>query len=142
MENMKQGAFSWSELTTPDPKAAVAFYTKVFGWKPEVMHLGPMDYTVVKAGEVAIGGITTGQPEAPIAWTPYVTVDNIDETVKLAESLGAKVCFPPTDIPEVGRFAILRDPQGSGNRRHHLHKNVTRHADSFPGVHLPCRPYR
>jgi predicted enzyme related to lactoylglutathione lyase len=40
-------------------------------------------------------------------------VDNVDETVKLAQSLGAKVCVPPTDIPEVGRFSVFVDPQGA-----------------------------
>ena len=50
----------------------------------------------------------------PVTWTGYVTVDNIDETAKLTESLGGRVIIPPTDIPEVGRFAILADPQGAG----------------------------
>jgi predicted enzyme related to lactoylglutathione lyase len=49
---------------------------------------------------------------APVGWKSYVTVDNIDETVTLAESLGGKICMPPTDIPDVGRFAIIVDPQG------------------------------
>jgi len=46
-------------------------------------------------------------------WSAYVTVDNIDETAKLAEALGGKIIMPPTDIPEVGRFAIFCDPQGA-----------------------------
>jgi len=54
-----------------------------------------------------------GPAGAPVAWTSYVTVDNVDETAKLAESLGGKICVPPTDIPEVGRFAVLADPQGA-----------------------------
>jgi len=118
-EHMKHGAFSWNELTTSDPKAAVEFYTKLFGWKTEVMHMPcsaggqPMDYTIAKVGETGVGGIMAAPPGAPVAWTGYVTVDNIDETVKLAESLGGKVCVPPTDIPDIGRFAVLADPQGA-----------------------------
>jgi predicted enzyme related to lactoylglutathione lyase len=112
-ENMKQGAFSWSELITTDPKAAVEFYTKLFGWNSEVMHMECMDYTVVKAGDRSVGGIIAAPEGAPVGWKTYVTVDNIDETVKLAESLGGRVCMPPTDIPDVGRFAILVDPQGA-----------------------------
>jgi len=111
--NMTHGSFSWNELTTKDTKAALEFYTKLFGWNTEVMHMGPMDYTVVKVGDRAIGGVMASPPEAPTMWTGYVTVDNIDETVKLAESLGGTVCVPATDIPDVGRFAILRDPQGA-----------------------------
>ncbi|MGA3171705.1 MAG: VOC family protein [Chthoniobacteraceae bacterium] len=112
-EYLKHGAFSWNELTTSDPKAALEFYTKLFGWSTEVKHMGQMDYTIVKAGEEMVGGVMQAPTGAPIAWTAYVTVDNIDETVKLAEALGGKVCVPPMDVPDVGRFAILSDPQGA-----------------------------
>jgi predicted enzyme related to lactoylglutathione lyase len=111
-ENMKHGAFSWNELITTDPKAALEFYTKLFGWNSEVMHMECMDYTVIKAGDRPIGGLMTAPEGAPVGWKSYVTVDNIDETAKMAESLGGKICLPPTDIPEVGRFAIIVDPQG------------------------------
>ena len=109
----KAGEFSWNELSVPDPEAAVAFYTKLFGWNTEVMHMEKMDYTIVKAGEQMIGGIMKMVPGGPIAWTPYVTVEDIEETAKQAEALGAKICVPPTDIPHVGRFAIFCDPQGA-----------------------------
>jgi hypothetical protein len=112
-ENLKHGAFSWSELTTDDPDAALEFYKKLFNWNVEVMHIGPMDYNVVKVGDRAIGGVMKRPEGGPLAWTPYVTVDNIDETVKLAESMGGHICVPPTDIPEVGRFAVMTDPQGA-----------------------------
>jgi predicted enzyme related to lactoylglutathione lyase len=71
------------------------------------------EYNIAKAGDRMVGGVMAAPPGAPVAWTSYVTVDNVDETVKLAESLGAKVCVPTTDIPNVGRFAILADPQGA-----------------------------
>ena len=112
-ENKTHGAFSWNELTTSDTKAALGFYTKLFGWDTEVMHMGAMDYTIVKAGGEMVGGVMAAPPGAPTAWTAYVTVDNIDETARLAESLGGKICVPPTDIPEVGRFAVITDPQGA-----------------------------
>jgi predicted enzyme related to lactoylglutathione lyase len=112
-EMMNPGAFSWNELTTPDPKAAAEFYGKLFGWETEVLHLGHMDYSLVKIAGRGIGGIMERKPGGPNAWTPYVTVENIDGTVEQAQALGAKVCVPPTDIPNVGRFAILTDPQGA-----------------------------
>lgn len=113
-DHFKHGAFSWNELSTTDTAAALEFYTKLFGWNTEVMHMGTMDYTVVKVGNQSIGGVMKACKEgAPIAWTAYVTVDNIDETVSLAESLGAKICVPPTDIPGIGRFSIFADPQGA-----------------------------
>jgi hypothetical protein len=112
-ENLKHGAFSWNELTAKDTKGALEFYTKLFGWSTEVMHMPGMDYTIIKTNGRAIGGVLAAPPEAPIGWTPYVTVDDIDETVKLAQSMGAAVCVPPTDIPDVGRFAVMKDPQGA-----------------------------
>jgi predicted enzyme related to lactoylglutathione lyase len=118
-DHLKHGAFSWNELTTSDPKAAIEFYKKLFGWEIEVTHnvASPdgraMEYDIAKVGDNMVGGIMAAPPGAPVAWTSYVTVDNVDETVKLAESLGAKVCLPPRDIPNVGRFAILADPQGA-----------------------------
>jgi predicted enzyme related to lactoylglutathione lyase len=112
-ENMKHGAFSWNELTTTDTKAALEFYTQLFGWNTELMKMPGFDYTVLKVGDRPIGGVMAAQPGMPVAWASYVTVDNIDETAKLAESLGGKICVPPTDIPEVGRFAIFVDPQGA-----------------------------
>jgi uncharacterized protein len=115
MDTTTPGLFSWNELTTSDPKAAIEFYTKLFGWKTEVMHPGGMDYTVIKAGDRPIGGVMgLPRPGCPVTWTAYVTVDNIDETAKLAESLGGRVIVPPMDIPEVGRLAVLADPQGAG----------------------------
>lgn len=114
MDTTTHGAFSWNELTTSDPKAALEFYTKLFGWTTEVMNMG-MEYTVVKAGGQPIGGVMALPREGcPVTWTTYVTVDNIDETVKLAESLGGRIIVPPMDIPEVGRLAIFADPQGAG----------------------------
>ncbi len=110
------GAFSWCELMTTDVAAAKTFYTKLFGWDTEDMAMPGMTYTVVKAGGKGIGGIMTIPKEAkgmPPAWATYVTVDDVDKTAKAAEKLGAKVLMPPTDIPNVGRFCVIKDPQGA-----------------------------
>jgi predicted enzyme related to lactoylglutathione lyase len=115
-EPFKQhGAFSWCELMTEDAKAAKAFYTKLFGWNTEDMTMPGMTYTVIKAGGSEIGGIMT-IPQArnmPPAWGVYVTVTDVDATAKSAEQLGAKLLVPPTDIPDVGRFCVIQDPQGA-----------------------------
>jgi hypothetical protein len=116
-EQYKQhGAFSWCELMTTDVDAAKAFYTKLFGWDTEDMKMPGMTYTVVKAGGKGIGGIMPIPKEAagmPPAWGTYVTVDDVDSTAKTAEKIGAKVLMPPTDIPNVGRFCVIQDPQGA-----------------------------
>ncbi len=81
------------------------------------MNMENMTYTVVKAGsENGIGGIMGIPPEAsgaPPQWGAYVTVDNVDQTARAAESLGGKIMMAPRDIPRVGRFAVIQDPQGA-----------------------------
>ena len=114
-EQFKQhGAFSWCELMTTDLAAAKNFYTQLFGWDTEDMLMPGMTYTVVKAGGCGIGGMmllpASGmQP----AWGTYVTVDDADASASKAEQLGAKLCVPPLDIPGVGRFCVIVDPQGA-----------------------------
>lgn len=116
-EPFKQhGAFSWCELMTSDVEAAKAFYTKLFNWNTEDMSMPGMIYTVIKAGGSEIGGIMAIPKEAqgmPPAWGVYVTVDDVDEMAKNAGQLGAKLLVPPTDIPDVGRFCMIQDPQGA-----------------------------
>ena len=53
------------------------------------------------------------QHGAPPHWNLYVTVASVDESVKKAESLGAKVLAPPFDVMDVGRMAVLQDPTGA-----------------------------
>ncbi len=110
------GAFSWSELSTPDPQAAVAFYKQLFGWTIDAMPMGDGQYHVAKIGDSAIAGIMQTPPQAgamPPSWGCYVTVQDVDATVRSCESLGGRVCAPPMDIPGVGRMAVLQDPQGA-----------------------------
>ncbi len=113
----KQGAFSWHELMTDDVEGAKRFYTELLGWTLEEFPMGEGEsYWVVKAGEEQMGGIMKTPPGAesmPPYWGAYITVDNVDGTAKRAEQLGAKILVPPTDIPQVGRFATLQDPRGA-----------------------------
>ena len=118
MENhfKTHGAFSWTELMTTDPEAAKKFYGDLFGWELEKYDAEGIEYTVVKVAGEEMGGIMAIPPQAqgsPPHWGTYVTVDNVDETVKKAESLQAKIIVPPTEIPDVGRFALFQDPQGA-----------------------------
>ncbi len=116
-EPFKQhGAFSWCELMTTDPVAAKKFYTDLFGWDTEDMQMEGMNYTVVKAGGQEIGGIMNipqEQQGSPPHWGIYVTVDDVDDTAKKAQDLGAAILVPPMDIPDVGRFFLFQDPQGA-----------------------------
>jgi predicted enzyme related to lactoylglutathione lyase len=112
----QHGAFGWCELMTTDASAAKQFYGRLFGWSMEDKDMGQMTYTIVSAGGQQIGGIMKTPPQAcdmPPCWGTYVTVDDVDAVAKKAVELGGKVLMPPQDIPKVGRFAVLQDPQGA-----------------------------
>ena len=75
-----------------------------------------MEYTIVKSNGREIGGMMATPPQAE--GTPpnrgiYITGDDVDATADKAVDLGAKICMPPQDIPQVGRFCVLQDPQGA-----------------------------
>lgn len=111
----KQGAFSWAELATTDVDGAIKFYTALLGWTTELAPVEGMSYTLAKVGEERVAGIMSNQccdGEIKPQWGIYITVDDVDATARKAEELGGKVLMPPTDIPNVGRFAALMDPQG------------------------------
>ena len=109
-----RGRFVWHELMTTDPQAAAAFYSKVLPWKTQPS--GMPDYTLWVAGKAQTGGLMA-QPEsargAPPSWLIYIGTPDVDTTAAAAQRLGGKVLRPPADIPTVGRFAVLSDPQGA-----------------------------
>ena len=111
------GAFSWTELMTTDVSAAKGFYGQLLGWQFKDMDMGKMIYTVVGAGGRDVGGIMAMPPDAPKGmppcWGSYITVNDVDDVSKKVASLGGKVLMPPTDIPTVGRFCVIQDPQGA-----------------------------
>src|SRR5260221_9079604 len=113
------GAFSWPELSTTDQKGAVAFYRALFGWGLNDQPMGPGEtYSMFTMRDREVGAAYTMRPEekqggAPPHWNSYVTVKNVDETVKQAQALGAKVFAPPFDVMDAGRMAAgLQDPTG------------------------------
>ena len=112
----QHGAFSWCELITPDLAGAKAFYEQLFGWVLEDCPVEGMAYTMIKVGDREVGGMMTTPPEAegmPPAWGTYVTVDDVDRIAAEVVKLGGKVLVEPQDIPDVGRFCVILDPQGA-----------------------------
>ncbi len=113
---MKHGAFGWFELMTTDADAARKFYAELFGWDTVAYPMEGMEYTVLKVNDDETAGIMAIPPEAqgmPTMWSIYITVDDVDATARQVETLGGKIVRPPMDIPKVGRFAVLQDPQGA-----------------------------
>lgn len=112
------GAFGWDELWTTDTKAAADFYTALFGWTTK--ESGQIEeggnYTEWQLRGQSIGGMMKIRPEmgpVPPNWLPYFMVDDCNATADKAKSSGGKLLVPPTDIPDVGRFSVIQDPQGA-----------------------------
>lgn len=107
------GDWHWNELMTPDAHKALAFYQKVFGYTHDSMDMGAQGtYYLLKQGDKMRGGLMQSpMPDMPPLWMPYVAVADCDATAAKAQSLGAQLIVPPTDIPDVGRFAALMDAQ-------------------------------
>ena len=110
---VKYGQFVWNELVVADETSAKAFYGDLFGWKTESFGKG-MEYSLLKKGDDEIGGMMKcPQPGMPSRWIPYVTVEDVDATLAKGVTLGGQIVTPAFDVPEVGRIAVLLDPQGA-----------------------------
>ncbi len=112
------GAFVWHELMTTDIDAAQKFYAAVVGWTAQKGQTPGMDYREFRAGERMVAGLMAIPDEAkamgaPPMWSGYVSVDDVDAATDKVARLGGRVCRPPHDIPGVGRFSVVADPQGA-----------------------------
>jgi uncharacterized protein len=108
----KVGTFIWHENNSTDPSKAKSFYTELLGWDTEAWP-GEMEYTIIKVGDKGHGGLSAAQGGAPSHWMGNVFVEDVDEVARRTEAAGGKVLYGPQDIPEVGRFALISDPQGA-----------------------------
>jgi uncharacterized protein len=108
------GTFVWHEQVSSDPKQAQDFYTNLFGWDTELFKPGEVDYTMISSGGQNHGGFGKAQEGAPPPhWLGHVQVENVEETVDKAKSAGGSLAAGPFEMGEVGRFAIIKDPQGA-----------------------------
>jgi predicted enzyme related to lactoylglutathione lyase len=112
------GKFVWHELMTTDTAAAERFYRSVIGWDARDSGMPGMAYTMFAAGKTDVAGLMQ-IPEAARAmgagpsWTGYIAVDDVDATAAQVSQEKGTVFRAPDDIPGVGRFAIVADPQGA-----------------------------
>jgi predicted enzyme related to lactoylglutathione lyase len=117
VDGRAHGAPTWFETITDDVPRAVKFYGELFGWTAEEQSPVPgMKYTLLKLDGVPIAGAMGKTPHmpanVPAHWGTTFAVKNADETVRLAKELGAEICIPVQELPNVGRFALLKSPQG------------------------------
>jgi predicted enzyme related to lactoylglutathione lyase len=118
MADGNDGLFVWYDHLTRDPQAAIAFYGDVVGWKTRPFTEGGGDYVMWVGSQGPLGGVTKLPDElarqgVPPHWMANVQVGDVDATAALARKLGGTVHKEPTEIPTVGRFAVLADPQGA-----------------------------
>jgi predicted enzyme related to lactoylglutathione lyase len=141
------GVPCWVDTNQPDPEAAVAFYSGLFGWELEDgMPEGSGSHYFmarIRGGDVAaISSIPEGAP--PMAmWNTYVWVDDADVAAKKAAAAGGAVLSEPFDVMEAGRMAVLADTEGAvfcvwQPKEHRGAKVVNEHGSlNFNG--LACR---
>ena len=119
INELTPGRFCWSELATSDTKAALKFYSEFFEWTSETHSMGGGhgDYTMLRLDGKDVGGLYELMPEqesqgVPPHWLSYVAVEDVDQWAEKVTQFGGKIFCPPTDIPNIGRFAVAADPTG------------------------------
>ncbi len=103
------GHIMWHDLMATDIPAARRFYAALLGWRID-------DGNLIHAGEPQIARIQTARPGQASRWIPYLEVPDPDAMAQRAVAAGATLTVPPTDIPNVGRFAEIEDPEGAALR--------------------------
>ena len=112
-----QGRFAWHELSTTDPGAAATFYSQITPWKTEPSELAK-DYTLFTNGGTPMAGALALDPalvarDVPPHWLPYVCVYDVDACARQVPKLGGRVLSGPHEVPGVGTWVIISDPQGA-----------------------------
>lgn len=113
-EHKDSGHFIWHDLMTQDADQASAYYSELLGWQIKELPMGEMTYRMIHVGQTGIGGVVAlADASMPCHWLGYVSTPDVAATVQRVQELGGAVGVPPTEIPDVGTFAVLRDPQGA-----------------------------
>jgi predicted enzyme related to lactoylglutathione lyase len=111
------GKFVWYDYMSSDLAGAEKFYSKVIGWSLAPNTMNDQKYTLLKAGETMVGGLMPIPQEAVgvrPAWMGYIAVDDVQAYTDKVKAAGGAIHRPPTEIPNVGTFAVAGDPSGAG----------------------------
>jgi uncharacterized protein len=98
------------EITSTEPVKLRKFLEKQFGWKFEVHKMDAGEYHAFRTADGNGGGIMAPQGGQPVAVTPYINVEDIDETLKSCKKNGANILMPVTEVPGMGRFFWFQYP--------------------------------
>ncbi|MFF3917453.1 VOC family protein [Streptomyces sp. NPDC001852] len=109
------GTPCWVSLMAHGLAATEEFYGELFGWefRPSPQQLGPYVRALLDGHEVAGMGQLPPDRRLPIAWTPYLASDDVDQTADTVRECGGTVAVGPLDAAEAGRLAIAADPSGA-----------------------------
>jgi predicted enzyme related to lactoylglutathione lyase len=117
MDTPKMGEICWTELATDNVLEAKKFYGQVFGWAFSEHDVGEMTYTMIKCNGKEFGGIWSipkdQQGNTPPHWMSYILVENLETSLKKAQSHGAEVIKSETKVGDFGRLAVIKDPTGA-----------------------------
>lgn len=118
-QNGHQGDFIWYELLTPDAEGAKLFYEKLVGWTIGEAAAEFNGYRMIGRSDGKFAGgmmqLTSEMQQhgATATWLAYLSVNDVDEAIAGVEHAGGKAIMPPFDVPNVGRIAMVADPQGA-----------------------------
>ncbi|MFJ8080153.1 VOC family protein [Streptomyces sp. NPDC096205] len=109
------GTPCWVSLMAHGLTSTQEFYGALFGWefRPGPQQLGPYVRAVLDGQEVAGIGQLPPDRHLPIAWTPYLASDDVDQTADTVRLCGGTIGVGPLDAAEAGRIAIGSDPAGA-----------------------------
>lgn len=113
----KIGTVGWFDLTVPDADGVRDFYKKVVGWTTSNVPMGDYnDYCMHPADGDPVAGVCHSRgpnAEMPPVWLIYITVADLDASVKSCQELGGAVIGSVRDMGSYGRMAVIRDPAGA-----------------------------
>ena len=113
------GALTWLEHVSTDLEQSVRFYEDVLGVETVTAPQGDLDeYTMWIVDGTPVAGMFQWPDEmiadgVPSMWFVYFQVTDLDAAVEYVESNGGKVMAETPAINAIGRFIVLRDPQGA-----------------------------
>lgn len=105
------GTMSWSELYVPDVGAATGFLGAVLGLTAETSDMGPMSYTLLKAGDEIVAGVMEPPENVPPSWSVYFGAADINEIAAGVAELGGQVMNGPFPTP-LGQMIVAADTAG------------------------------
>lgn len=104
---------TWNELLTRDLEGAKSFYSAVFGWTYETDANGYVAVSQDDRVQAGMMQINEAMGEIPPNWSAYFLVEDADAAATRVKELQGNVLVPPRLAGDIGKFAVVQDPQGA-----------------------------